>query len=62
MFHLIFTPSDPLGGFHERRRARRRRRSQAVALSTPPILPAGGGPENCDASPVDIFPTAQTGE
>ena len=26
MFHLIFTPSDPLGGFHDRRRARRRRR------------------------------------
>ncbi len=36
MFHLIFTPSDPLGGFHDRRRARRRRRyALSPELRTP---------------------------
>ena len=35
MFHLIFTPSDPLGGFHDRRRARRRRRLDRLAELRP---------------------------
>jgi hypothetical protein len=35
MFHLIFTPSDPLGGFHDRRRARRRRRHALASKLRP---------------------------
>jgi hypothetical protein len=36
MFTLVFTPSDPLGGFHDRRRARRRRRyASSPELRTP---------------------------